>query len=126
MDYPYLIRFNPNIPWKTRGNGAVAIKVQTARPDLVKKSVINFVKRYSAIGEGANPGLVFYGGDKIPEEFSKFGRMALHTLVNRNEAKRFAERNGIEAFYMGNGQGLVGAIGPMGYAFDDHTFELIT
>ena len=25
LDYPYLIRFNPNIPWKTRGNGAVAI-----------------------------------------------------------------------------------------------------
>jgi len=25
MDYPYLVRLNPNIPWKTRGNGAVCI-----------------------------------------------------------------------------------------------------
>ncbi len=126
VDYPYLIRFNPNIPWKTRGNGAVALKVQTARPELVKRSVIKFVRKYSAIGEGANPGLAFYESDRIPEEFVKFGRAALHTLVNRNEAKRFAARNRIETFYMGNGQGLVGAIGAIGYAFYDHTFELIT
>lgn len=126
VDYPYLIRFNPNIPWKTRGNGAVALKVKTAKPEIVKKSVISFVKRYSAIGEGANPGLVFYENERIPENFSRFGRRALHSLVNRKEARKFAAQNKIETFYMGNGQGLVGAIGAMGYSFDDHTFELIS
>ena len=126
LDYPYLIRFNPNIPWKTRGNGAVALKVQTQNPSLIKKSVINFVKKYSAINEGANPGLVFYENDKIPKEFSEFGRNALCTLVNRDKAKKFAAQNKIETFYMGNGQGLVGAIGAIGYDFDDHTFELIS
>ena len=60
LDYPYLIRFNPNIPWKTRGNGAVALKIQTQKAGLIKKSIIEFVKRYSAVGKGANPGLVFY------------------------------------------------------------------
>ncbi|MEX0764417.1 MAG: DNA-binding protein, partial [Nitrosopumilaceae archaeon] len=58
LDYPYLIRFNPNIPWKTRGNGAVAIKIKTDRPDTIKKKIIEFIKKYSAINEGANPGLV--------------------------------------------------------------------
>ncbi|MCS7138986.1 MAG: hypothetical protein NZ873_02900, partial [Crenarchaeota archaeon] len=27
IDYPLLVRLNPNIPWKTRGNGAVSIRV---------------------------------------------------------------------------------------------------
>ncbi|MDE1828841.1 MAG: DUF1743 domain-containing protein [Thaumarchaeota archaeon] len=126
LDYPYLIRFNPNVPWKTRGNGAVALKVIAQNPSLVKKSVINFIKEYSAIHEGANPGLVFYEKEKIPEEFSEFGKKALCTLVNRDWAKRFAKQNKIETFHMGNGQGLVGAIGAIGYDFDDHTFELIS
>lgn len=126
LDYPYLIRFNPNIPWKTRGNGAVAIKVRTSKPSLVKKSVINFVKKYSAIREGANPGLVFYERNEIPKDFSDFGRLALYKLVNREKAKDFAMKNKIETFYMGNGQGLVGAIGAIGYDFDDYTFELIS
>jgi len=26
VDYPLLIRLNPNIPWKTRGNGAVCLR----------------------------------------------------------------------------------------------------
>ncbi|MDF2428617.1 MAG: DNA-binding protein, partial [Nitrosopumilus sp.] len=29
LDFPRLIRFNPNIPWKTRGNGAVSFKIKT-------------------------------------------------------------------------------------------------
>ena len=40
LDYPYLIRFNPNIPWKTRGNGAVAIKIVTENPETIKKKIV--------------------------------------------------------------------------------------
>ena len=126
LDYPYLIRFNPNIPWKTRGNGAVAIKIKTDRPDVIKKNIVQFIKKYSSINEGANPGLVFYQQEKIPEHFSKFGKLALCQLINRKSAKEFASKNGLESFYLGNGQGLVGAIGAIGYYFDDHTFELIS
>ncbi|WP_455392385.1 hypothetical protein [[Eubacterium] cellulosolvens] len=28
VGYPYLVRLNPNIPWKTRGNGAVCIQFE--------------------------------------------------------------------------------------------------
>jgi tRNA(Ile2)-agmatinylcytidine synthase len=126
LDYPYLIRFNPNIPWKTRGNGAVAIKIKTEKPNSIKKNIIEFIKKYSSINEGANPGLVFYQQEKIPEHFSKFGQLALCQLISRNKAKEFALKNNVESFYLGNGQGLVGAIGAIGYSFDDHTFELIS
>ena len=126
LDYPYLIRFNPNIPWKTRGNGAVALKIKTDKPESIKKNVIGFIKKYSAIKDGANPGLVFYQNEKIPQHFSEFGHMALSSLIKRNNAKEFVSKNGLESFYLGNGQGLVGAIGAIGYAFDDYTFELIS
>ena len=126
LDYPYLIRFNPNIPWKTRGNGAVAIKIKTEKPDTIKKNIIEFIKKYSSINEGANPGLVFYQQEKIPEHFSKFSKLALSQLISRNKAKEFTTKNGIESFYLGNGQGLVGSVGAIGYSFDDHTFEFIS
>src|SRR5690348_794370 len=126
LDYPYLIRFNPNIPWKTRGNGAVALKIKTGKPESIKKNVIEFIKKYSATNDGANPGLVFYQNEKIPAHFSEFGHKALSNLIQRNNAKEFVSKNGLESFYLGNGQGLVGAIGAIGYAFDDYTFELIS
>ena len=126
IDYPYLIRFNPNVPWKTRGNGAVALKIKTQKPKLIKKNIIKYIKKYSAVNDGANPGLVFYEHKDIPEDFAKFGKMALYRLVGRNEVKKFIQNNGIETYHLGNGQGLIGAIGAIGYDFRDHTFELIS
>jgi len=126
LDYPYLIRFNPNIPWKTRGNGAVALKIETKKPQLIKRNIIKYIKKYSAIKDGANPGLVFYEHKDIPENFSKFGKTALYRLVSRFETKKFVQDNGLETYHLGNGQGLIGAIGAIGYKFRDHTFELIT
>ena len=126
LDYPYLIRFNPNVPWKTRGNGAVALKIETSKPQMIKKNIVRYIKKYSAVKDGANPGLVFYEQKDIPENFSKFGKMALYRLVSRNEAKKFVLDNELETYHLGNGQGLIGAIGAIGYDFRDHTFELIS
>lgn len=126
LDYPYLIRFNPNIPWKTRGNGAVALKIKTKKPQLIKKNIIKYIQKYSAVNDGANPGLVFYEHKDIPENFAEFGKMALYRLVGRNEVKKFIQDNGLETYHLGNGQGLIGAIGAIGYDFRDHTFELIS
>lgn len=125
LDYPKLVRFNPNIPWKTRGNGAVGLKIETENPQKIKKKIKDFVKKYSDIKNGANPALVFYENDTIPNEFKKFSEAALCELVNRNYAKKFAAKN-LESFYLGNGQGLVGAIGVIGYQFDDQTVELLS
>ena len=32
VGFPRLVRLNPNIPWKTRGNGAVAVQIGMSRP----------------------------------------------------------------------------------------------
>ena len=126
LDFPRLIRFNPNIPWKTRGNGAVSIRIRTRNPSKIKNQIKNLVSKYSDIKNGANPGLVFFESDVIPAEFTNFSNLALWQLIKRNNAKRFAKKNDLEFFYQGNGQGLVGAIGAIGYDFQDHTLELLS
>lgn len=126
LDYPRLIRFNPNIPWKTRGNGAVALKIKTSKPDVVKNKVISFVKKFSDLKNGANPAVVFFESTSIPEKLTQFSEHALWQLISRSHAKKFAADNNLELFYIGNGQGLVGAIGAIGYRFSDHTFELLS
>ena len=126
LDFPRLIRFNPNIPWKTRGNGAVSIKVKTKNPSKVKNQIKNLVSKYSDTKNGANPGLVFFESDFIPSEFVEFSNLALWQLINRNNAKKFAKKNNLEIHYHGNGQGLVGAISAIGYDFHDHTLELLS
>lgn len=126
LDFPRLIRFNPNIPWKTRGNGAVSMKIKTKNPSSVKNQVKNLVSKYSDVENGANPGLVFFESETIPSDFIHFSNLALWRLINRNKAKKFAKKNNLEFFYKGNGQGLVGAIGAIGYDFHDHTLELLS
>jgi tRNA(Ile2)-agmatinylcytidine synthase len=43
LDYPSLIRLNPNAPWKTRGNGALCLrfKYDSSFEDEIKESVID-------------------------------------------------------------------------------------
>jgi len=125
MDFPSLIRFNPNIPWKTRGNGAVRLTIKTKNPKKIKNKITQLVASYSDTKNGANPGLVFYQNEKIPVSFHKFSKLALWKLISRKQAKQFVSENNIESFYLGNGQGLVGAISAIGYKFFDHTFELL-
>ncbi len=126
LEFPKLIRFNPNIPWKTRGNGAVSLKIITKNPSKIKNKIKNFVSKYSDTKNGANPGLVFYESKTIPSHFTEFSELALWQLIKRNQAKEFASKNNLEIFYKGNGQGLVGAIGAIGYQFNDHTLELLS
>ena len=126
LDYPRLVRFNPNIPWKTRGNGAVGISIRAKHPERIKKLVKDSVTKYSDIKNGANPGLVFLQGDKIPKFLFDLSETAMYKLIHRNSVRKFYGKNKLEIFNLGNGQGLVGALGVIGYRFSDHTFELLS
>ncbi|MFN3621698.1 MAG: DNA-binding protein, partial [Nitrososphaerales archaeon] len=43
-DYPKIIRLNPNIPWKTRGNAAIALTLETEEPKYVFEAVCGAVE----------------------------------------------------------------------------------
>ena len=40
IDYPLLVRLNPNIPWKTRGNGGICLRLRTNQPDKIIEYLI--------------------------------------------------------------------------------------
>jgi tRNA(Ile2)-agmatinylcytidine synthase len=126
IDYPLLIRLNPNIPWKTRGNGAVCLRLQVQDVGRVIDYVRQAIQEGSAIGSGANPGVAFLQGDHIPIDLQEFSGLAMCEVLSRQMAEKVAKAANIQYYTFGNGQGLVGSLGAMGCLLDgDHTYELI-
>ncbi len=126
VDYPLLIRLNPNIPWKTRGNGAVCLRLQVQDVGRVVDHVRQAVEEGSAIGSGANPGVAFLESDHVPARLQQFSALAMCDVLSRQMAEKVAKAAGVQYFTFGNGHGLVGSIGAMGCLLGgDHTFELI-
>lgn len=126
LDYPNLIRLNPNVPWKTRGNAALSIRLSTT---LERKKVFdicrNFVKRF-AISPNANAGLVLYEGIKVPDSIASFANRALYTTLGMNETLKIGQEFELDSFSLRSRQGLVGATAAIGNTLcGDHTFELI-
>ena len=129
LDYPLLIRLNPNIPWKTRGNGAVCLRIMLTNNNNIE-NIIDFMKNEieenSAIGRGANPGLVCLQENKVPLEIMEFNRLAMFDILNKQNAIKIAQKYNLKYFGFGNGQGLVGALAAIGcLLMSDHTFEIL-
>lgn len=49
VDYPSLVRLNPNVPWKTRGNGALCLRNEydKALEDKIKE-LTTFAKKLTS------------------------------------------------------------------------------
>ena len=125
-EYPLLIRLNPNIPWKTRGNGAICLRLQVPDASKVIDYVRQEVENGSAIGCGANPGVAFLQSDHVPAEIQELSAVAMCDVLSKQIAEKVANRNDVEYYVFGNGQGLVGSIGALGCLLEgDHTYELI-
>ena len=63
--YPCLVRLNPNVPWKTRGNAATALhlKVPKNRIGEVKEAAIKTVEETSDVSQpNTDPAIVFLEG----------------------------------------------------------------
>ena len=126
VDYPLLIRLNPNIPWKTRGNGAVCLRFRTADHEDVLDRIMDLVHKEKLVASGANPGIAVYCGDSIPYSIQCFAHKALYDVVSSKKAKELATRHQIRFFIDGNGQGLVGSMAAIGTLLrEDHTFEAV-
>jgi tRNA(Ile2)-agmatinylcytidine synthase len=127
LPYPRLVRLNPNIPFKTRGNAAVCLLVEADDPDLAFELLSAKVQGLSDVEGGANSGMVFFedGTDLGPFERLYVG--ALTGVVNPARARRLLKDSRIRHFELGNGMGLVGAAASLGFdPRSDHTYELIS
>ncbi len=127
VDYPLLIRLNPNIPWKTRGNGAICLRIATKRSEQILDYVKNLISTDSDISNGANPGFVVHEGTTIPASVKQFSRSAFYNVLSLKEAKKIIEKESIQCYECGNGHGIIGALAAVGCLLEgDHTFEAIS
>ena len=70
IDYPNIIRLNPNIPFKTRGNAAVALRlnIPAALFGTVQEETIEEVETNSRIGSpGTDPAIVLLKGKAVSQ-----------------------------------------------------------
>ncbi len=128
LDYPNLIRLNPGIPFRTRGNGAVALRFK-AQSDTISKLIPlieQMIRDYAdETYPNTNPGFVVITG-KVSEEIRKFSKQALWRTIPIKLAQRIIERYNITHFTLGNGRGLVGALSAIGNTLDkDYTYEYL-
>ncbi|HDI47002.1 MAG TPA: DUF1743 domain-containing protein [Candidatus Methanomethylia archaeon] len=126
-DYPQLIRLNPNIPWKSRGNGAVCLRIIADTRDLqhMLDVAIDLVERLKA-QSGSNPGIAVLKGS-VPTPLEEFSKAALHEVLTINDARKVALKNHVELLPDSERRGIIGALAAIGQTLlnADYTYELL-
>ncbi|MGC8663268.1 MAG: TiaS agmantine-binding domain-containing protein [Thermoplasmata archaeon] len=147
IDLPRLVRLNPNIPWKTRGNAAIAIQVGRGRgkrrkigefdsrkifsyergedsfldEDELLDRVKNIVERYAIFEEEkTSPGIVV-SRKKISE---KLYWKAVRSVLTLDEVYKYIEN--VSYFGYKSRRGLIGAAAAISWKPKSRTYELIT
>ncbi len=123
--YPRLVRLNPNCPYKTRGNAAIAVKADSDDLETVKKIAVEVVEEYSELDEGAETGIMLL--PKEPDDrLKKFYWRAVREIVPIEDAFKLADAVGAEVVYYSDGKGAVGALAAIGVDLaPGKTYELI-
>jgi len=126
LPYPRLVRLNPNVPFKTRGNAAVSLLIETTSPRLAFEAICSKVSELADVAGGANSGVVFLANVHESKLFLPLYNRALTGIVNPHSVRRLLGKHDFWSFELGNGMGLVGAASALAYDESfDHTFELI-
>jgi tRNA(Ile2)-agmatinylcytidine synthase len=116
-----LIRLNPNVPWKTRGNAAIGIMAD-GDLQVAFETATSLVDRYAELDkEGTHPGVVV--SENRPDE--RFYLKALRDFCDIGEAREVLDEAG--ARYRGYklGRGLIGAAAAIAASLPDETTELL-
>ena len=124
-----LVRLNPAVEHKTRGNAALAIHcdlpADEARP-LVKRAL----DRAATDDDRTNPGAVIADCDPdgVPARATTVAERAVRSHLDIAEAEAVIESAGFDALWQGNGRGRIGALAAVGAwaAFDEWTYECIS
>ncbi len=120
-DYPNLVRLNPNIPWKTKGNAAVCLRFRVQKHfaafEVAKKVV------YEYASDGAHPGVALYEGERVPWDLKDLYFDALMGVIGRRRVLEVVERHRL---LVEGGMGVIGAVASIGADLTgDHTYELL-
>lgn len=127
LDFPNLIRLNPNVPWKSRGNAAICLRFFSPKAkDEILELAAEVVDEYRDKEDEKNqPGIAVLEGE-VPQQLKEFGRRALFDVLSIDDALKMAKNFGLGFRTIRGRRGLIGAIAAIGNTLeDDHTFELI-
>jgi len=129
IDYPNLIRLNPNVPWKTRGNGALCLRIRYDHnmDEKIREVVTNTVENHADLeSEGTEPGIVFFKGSRVPKELMFFAKNATTGVVSLKDAMRLVRKFKAEAVGFKSGRGIIGALAAIGTTLEaDYTYEIL-
>lgn len=138
LDYPWLVRLNPAAPWKSRGNGAVAVVVQAENKHEeanIMSAVRMVVDTYTLHDQHGKSSvlLVAVEGETLNDYFSQrdscledIYSKAVHEIVDLSYAYKCLKKLDIVYSYGGDRRGVVGSLAALGAEFrNDHTFELL-
>ena len=143
IEYPYLIRLNPTIPYKTRGNAALGIELKlTDDTPKTKRNLVDFVSNKiretaEVMCEKTNPGAVFIfenAYDAMRGPLNIFFKKAVTRVIEIDEAKSIAAdfeskyEEDVFHFTLKNGRGLIGALAVCGAVLNpdwDETYEYL-
>lgn len=144
---------NPNIPWKTRGNGAICLrfgrgsgkqfeigriknktikvfskgtkkKLEKNDIEKIKKIVKEIIQKFAKFEDNdTNPGVVF-STKKLP--FLIYNK-AVKEVVSLNEIKEYLEKHNIDFEGYKNSRGLIGSTASIAWEpIIDKTYEIIS
>jgi tRNA(Ile2)-agmatinylcytidine synthase len=116
-----LVRLNPNVPYKTRGNAAICLEVEgdPARAFALACDCVEELADFSAAE--TNPGVVV-AEHSLPVEFY---HRAVTGFCTTGEAIALLDAHGVRYRGYKNGRGLIGAAAAVGATFSDATCELL-
>lgn len=125
-----LIRCNPAVEHKTRGNAAVGIHTD-APPQSAFRTATEAIDDLAKTDErNTNPGLVVADGDAtdIPEAVLEFAREAIRGHHTTESARSLIAESGYRSGEWKNGRGVIGALAAVGAwgALDEWTYEQIS
>ena len=122
--YPRLIRLNPNIPWKTRGNGAVSINIKDDNKKKIMSIIEEVVTKYARFDDKlTNPGFVILEEKPSFDVYDK----AVKGIVSLEEIIQLLDYLGAKYKGYKNKRGLIGATASIAWSSKyDKTYELIS
>jgi tRNA(Ile2)-agmatinylcytidine synthase len=121
-----LVRLDPAVEHKTRGNAALAVHC-----DVPAERALDLGREVLAMAETddqrTNPGLVVADCDPsaVPDAVADHARAAVHEIRSIGTARELIDDAGFASAAVGNGRGLIGALAAVGAwrAFDGWTYE---
>lgn len=146
IGFPKLVRLNPNVPWKTRGNAAICLAFGKGRgkkflvgeidgrqiyahsagsygdPDVLFKRAYNIIEKHAHFScANTNPGLVVSRHRPMPKLYSD----AVREIVDLEDVLGLLQEAGALVGRFKNGRGVIGAAAAMAWRPRDRTFEVL-